>query len=208
MEAEQVILDQVQDAAGGIIGSAGGRFFGWVIGGTLPAALAADWLSSTWDQNAAAYACGPAVAVMEEVAGQWLKDMLGLPEQAGFAMTTGSQMAHVTGLAAARHALLRNRGWDVERKGLNGAPPIRIISSQERHGSVARAVHMLGFGTDCILDRHTDAAIEAILNTGEAFFSRTTWRGRRCMRVSVCNWQTTEHDVDRTVEAVRAVLEA
>jgi glutamate/tyrosine decarboxylase-like PLP-dependent enzyme len=117
-DAATVIDELATDAAGGIVGSAGGRFFGWVIGGAVPAALAADWLASAWDQNAAIHACGPAVAVMEEVAGRWLKDLLGLPAQASFAFTTGSQLAHLTALAAARHALLARCDWDVERRGL------------------------------------------------------------------------------------------
>ncbi|NMC81069.1 MAG: aspartate aminotransferase family protein, partial [Chloroflexi bacterium] len=129
LDATRVIDDLVADSAGGILGSAGGRFFGWVIGGALPAALAADWITSTWDQNAALYAAGPAEAVMEEVVGQWLKELLGLPPKASFALVTGSQMAHVTCLAAARHFLLAQQGWDVERQGLAGAPPIRILST-------------------------------------------------------------------------------
>jgi glutamate/tyrosine decarboxylase-like PLP-dependent enzyme len=100
MEATQVIDELVTDAAGGVLGSASGRFFGWVIGGSLPAALAADWLTATWDQNAARYSGGPAVAVIEEVCGTWLKELLELPAGASFALVSGSQMAHVTCLAA------------------------------------------------------------------------------------------------------------
>ena len=143
---EQVINDLAEDVAGGLLGSAGGRFFGWVIGGTLPAAVGADWLTSVWQQNSALYACSPAAAVVEETVGIWLQDVLGLPKQASFALVTGCQMAHVTCLAAARHALLRNRGWDVETQGMFGAPAIRILSSSERHGSFERAVRLLGFG--------------------------------------------------------------
>ncbi len=154
---EQVIEDLVRDAQGGILGSAGGRFFGWVIGGALPAALAADWLTATWDQNAALYACGPAAAVAEEVAGEWLKDILGLPRQASFALTSGCQMAHLTCLAAARHALLKQKGWDVERQGLSSAPLIRVLSSTERHGSIERAVCLLGIGREQIIDLPVDA---------------------------------------------------
>jgi hypothetical protein len=151
-DAVTVIDELVRDAAGGILGSAGGRFFGWVIGGSVPAALAADWLVSAWDQNAAVHACGPAVAVMEEIAGRWLKDLLRLPTHASFAFTTGSQLAHVTALAAARHELLARCDWDVERRGLAGAPPIRILSSNERHGSIERAVRLLGLGTENTID--------------------------------------------------------
>src|SRR5216683_6603736 len=116
---EQVVAELAADVEGGILGSAGGRFFGWVIGGSLPAALAADWLTSTWDQNAAIYACGPAAAVIEEVCGKWLKDLFGIPPAASFAFVTGSQMAHVTCLAAARHRLLERAGWDVEEQGMS-----------------------------------------------------------------------------------------
>jgi glutamate/tyrosine decarboxylase-like PLP-dependent enzyme len=151
-DAVTVIDELVRDAAGGILGSAGGRFFGWVIGGSVPAALAADWLVSAWDQNAAVHTCGPAVAVMEEIAGRWLKDLLRLPTHASFAFTTGSQLAHVTALAAARHELLARCDWDVERRGLAGAPPIRILSSNERHGSIERAVRLLGLGTENTID--------------------------------------------------------
>src|SRR6266446_9230118 len=110
--SEQVVADLVKDAEGGILGSAGGRFFGWVIGGAVPAALAADWLTAAWDQNAASYACAPAETVIEEVTGAWLKELLGLPPTASVAFVSGSQMAHVTALAAARHALLAKQGWD------------------------------------------------------------------------------------------------
>jgi glutamate/tyrosine decarboxylase-like PLP-dependent enzyme len=143
---EQVIQELNADVAGGLLGSAGGRFFGWVIGGTLPAAIGADWLTSIWQQNSALYACSPAAAVVEETVGVWLKEILGLPSQASFALVTGCQMAHVTCLAAARHALLSQRGWDVESQGMFGAPAIRILSSTECHGSFERAVRLLGFG--------------------------------------------------------------
>jgi glutamate/tyrosine decarboxylase-like PLP-dependent enzyme len=145
--AELVVAELAREVQGGLLGSAGGRFFGWVIGGVLPSALAADWLTSAWQQNAALYACSPAAAVVEEVVGDWLKDLLALPSTATFALVTGCQMAHVTCLAAARHSLLAHRGWDVESKGLYGAPPVRILTSSERHGSFERALRLLGFGT-------------------------------------------------------------
>jgi len=148
--AAQVVEELVRNVRGGLLGSAGGRFFGWVIGGVLPAALATDFLTSTWQQNAALYVCSPAAAVVEEILGEWLKEILLLPKQASFALVTGCQMAHVTCLAAARHALLARVGWDVETKGLFGAPPIKILSSSERHGSFERAVRLIGFGTSSI----------------------------------------------------------
>jgi len=148
--AAEVVLELAADSAGGIIGSSGGRFYGWVVGGAVPASLAADWLASAWDQNAAVYACAPAAAVVEEVAGAWLKDLLALPASASFSLVTGCQMAHTTCLAAARHWLLEQRGWDVEDRGLAGSPPIRILTSTEKHGSFERAVRLVGLGRGSI----------------------------------------------------------
>lgn len=142
-----VVRELAAGVQGGLVGSAGGRFYGWVIGGGLPAALAADWLTGTWDQNAGLAACSPAAAVVEEACGAWLKDLLGVPASASFALVTGCQMAHVTCLAAARHALLSRAGWDVNRDGLPGAPTIRLVSSREMHGTTTRAVRLLGLGT-------------------------------------------------------------
>lgn len=155
--AEQVIDDLVADVEGGILGTAGGRFFGWVIGGTLPAALAADWLTSAWDQNAGLYATAPAAAVVEEAAGAWLKEILRLPKQASFGLVTGCQMAHATSLAAARHWVLAQHGWDVEEKGLAGGPAIRVLASDQKHGSVMRALRLLGIGRAQVVDIQTDA---------------------------------------------------
>ena len=156
--AIQVIDDLVADTSGGLLGSQSGRFFGWVIGGATPAAMAADWLTTAWDQNAGIHACGPAASVVEEVAAGWLKAIFDLPAETGVGFVTGTQMAHMTCLAAARHALLRDRGWDVERQGLAGAPPIRILANAERHGSVDRAVRFLGLGSDSIVDLPVDEA--------------------------------------------------
>jgi glutamate/tyrosine decarboxylase-like PLP-dependent enzyme len=156
-DPSEVIGELVRDAEAGLLGSAGGRFFGWVIGGSVPAALAADWLTSAWDQNAALYACAPAEAVVEEVCGVWLKDLLGLPADASFALVTGTQMGHATALAAARNKLLAERGWDVERRGLAAAPPIRIITGGQQHASIDRAVRLLGLGTDAIINAGADS---------------------------------------------------
>ncbi len=155
--SEQVIAELVSDVEGGIVGSAGGRFYGWVIGGALPSALAADWLTSAWDQNAGHHACGPAAAVVEEVAGRWLKETLGLPATASFALVTGCQMAHVTCLAAARQGLLAKRGWDVEQQGLYGAPSIRILCSGLRHETFDRAIRLLGLGLGQVLHLPSDS---------------------------------------------------
>lgn len=150
VDAVTVVEDLVRGVDGGLTNSAGPRFFGWVIGGSLPAALAADWLTSAWDQNACMYACAPAAAVVEEVAGGWLKEVLGLPATASFALVTGCQMAHVTCLLAARHAVLVRQQWDVGKRGLAGSPPIRILTSTEKHGTLVKAIRLLGLGEDHI----------------------------------------------------------
>lgn len=150
LDPEQVIRELIGDAEGGILGSANGRFFGWVIGGTLPVALAADWLTSTWDQNGASNLTSPAEAVVEDVCGEWAKELLSIPPSASFGFVTGSQMAHATALAAARHRLLRDRDWDVEELGLAGAPPLRILTTESRHESILRAVRLLGIGTRAV----------------------------------------------------------
>lgn len=155
----RTILEELVHAAeGGILGSPGGRFFGWVIGGTLPASLAADWLTSTWDQNAGIHACSPAAAVAEEACGTWLKELLGIPSHASFALVTGCQMAHVTALAAARHAMLARRGYDVNRNGLAGAPAIQVLTSDAAHGTSIRALKLLGIGTAHVSVLPTDEA--------------------------------------------------
>ncbi len=128
----------------------GGRYFGFVIGGAVPAALAADWLTSAWDQNAGLYVAGPAASVIEEVAGAWLAELLALPRDVSFAFVTGTQMAHATALAAARHHVLARVGWDVERDGLVGAPPIRVVAGVKRHVTIDRALRLIGLGTGCV----------------------------------------------------------
>jgi glutamate/tyrosine decarboxylase-like PLP-dependent enzyme len=154
-----VVEELARDADGGLIGSAGGRFFGWVIGAGLPSALAADWLTSTWDQNCGLYATSPVAAVVEEVCGTWLKDVLGLPASASYSFVTGCQMAHVTCLAAARHAVLARAGWDVNANGLAGSPPIRILTSSEVHGTTTRAAKLLGIGTSQVTVIPSDEAL-------------------------------------------------
>ncbi len=141
---------------GGLIASAGPRFFGFVIGGGVPAAVAADWLTSAWDQNAGLYVIGPAAAVAEEVAGAWLAELFGLPEGVSVGFTTGATMASFTGIAAARHALLSRTGWDVERQGLFGAPEIPVVVSDESHVTIFAALQMLGMGRDRVIRVATD----------------------------------------------------
>jgi glutamate/tyrosine decarboxylase-like PLP-dependent enzyme len=122
------------------------RFFGWVMGGTLPAALAADWLVSAWDQNAGMRAATPGVVAAEETAGAWLVHLLGLPAGSAVGFVTGATTANFTGLAAARHRVLADAGWDVEAWGLTGAPQVRVLAGAERHGSVDLALRYLGLG--------------------------------------------------------------
>jgi glutamate/tyrosine decarboxylase-like PLP-dependent enzyme len=153
---DKVIDELVRDIDDGILRSNSGRFFGWVIGGTLPVALAADWLTSVWDQNAASNLTSPAEAVVEEICGEWVKALLGIPKPASFAFVTGCQMAHTTALASARHKLLRDRGWDVEKLGLAGTPQVRILTSENQHESFLRSVRLLGIGTDAVEHVRTD----------------------------------------------------
>ncbi len=149
-DARAVVADLARAAGPGLVASNGGRYFGFVVGGTNPAALAADWLTAAWDQNAGLYVLSPAAAVVEEVAGGWLAELLGLPAGVSVGFVTGGQAANTTALAAARHEVLRRAGWDVETGGLAGAPPVRVLTGAERHGTVDRAVRLLGLGTDAI----------------------------------------------------------
>ena len=141
-----VISDLARDVDAGLIASAGPRYFGFVIGGALPVAVAADWLTSAWDQNGGGYAASPSLSVAEEVAAGWVRDLLGLPEGCGVGFVTGCQMAHFTCLAAARHAVLRDAGWDVEADGLQGAPELRVIAGDSCHVTVRVACRMFGLG--------------------------------------------------------------
>ena len=146
-DAMQVVADLIAAAEPGVVAIPSGRYFGFVIGGALPAALAADWLTSTWDQNAGLVVGGPSAAVVEEVALEWLRDLLGLPDGVSAGFVTGCQMAHVTALAAARHHVLASAGFDLARDGLQGAPRLRVLVGEERHVTVDRALRFLGIGT-------------------------------------------------------------
>ncbi|MEO8563350.1 MAG: pyridoxal-dependent decarboxylase [bacterium] len=155
-DAVRIIDDLAAATEGGLLGSPSGRFYAWVIGGTLHSALAADWLTSAWDQNAGMYATAPAAAIAEEVAGAWLLELLELPRDASFALVTGCQMAHVTALAAARSGVLRDAGWNVESDGLFGAPPIRVLATAPRHTTIDRALRFLGIGHRAVQPVATD----------------------------------------------------
>ncbi|MCA1568179.1 MAG: aminotransferase class V-fold PLP-dependent enzyme [Acidobacteria bacterium] len=138
------LLDEVGSPA--TMSSAGGRFFGFVTGGSLPAALAANWLAGAWDQNAFSFASSPAAVVLEEVALGWLIDALALPPECGGAFVTGATMANFTSLAAARNAVLGRFGWDVEAEGLFGAPEVKVVVGAEAHPTLLKALGMLGLG--------------------------------------------------------------
>jgi glutamate/tyrosine decarboxylase-like PLP-dependent enzyme len=133
------------------VASAGPRYFGFVVGGALPAALAANWLASAWDQNGGMVAFSPVAAKLEEVAIGWLLDVLGLPAGCGAGFVTGATQANFSGLAAARHAILARQGWDVERQGLFGAPPITVVVGDEVHVSLLKALSMLGLGSERVV---------------------------------------------------------
>jgi len=148
---EQVIrmLDDIGSPA--TMAMAGPRFFGFVIGGSLPAALAASWLASAWDQNSALYQVTPATALIEEVALGWLVDLFGLPADSGGAFVTGATVANFTGLAAARHDVLKKADWNVEADGLFGAPPISVIVGEEAHPTLFKSLGMLGLGRNRVI---------------------------------------------------------
>jgi glutamate/tyrosine decarboxylase-like PLP-dependent enzyme len=148
IDADVVIEELARAAEPGLVQIQSPRYFGFVIGGGLDAAIGADWLASAWDQNAGGYPCGPSAAVAEEAVGEWVKDLLGLPAGAGVGLTTGCQMAHFTCLAAARNRKLAETGWDVESEGLFGAPPLRVLAGSHAHTTVWAALRMLGLGSN------------------------------------------------------------
>src|SRR6476619_3620814 len=148
IDSRTVVAELARAAEPGLAQVQSPRYFGFVIGGSLDAAMAADWLTTAWDQNAGGYPCGPSAAVVEEAVGEWVLDLLGLPAGAGVGLTTGCQMAHFTCLAAARNRKLAETGWDVESDGLFGAPPVRVLAGFHAHTTVFAALRMLGFGSN------------------------------------------------------------
>lgn len=169
----EVLRDLVGAAEGGLVATVGPRFFGFVTGGALPAATAADMLAVGWDQCAFNHVLSPAAAAAERAAGRWLLDLLGLPDTASVGFVTGGQGANTVGLAAARHHLLAEAGWDVERDGLVGAPRMRVVASVERHATIDRALRLLGLGTAAVEPVATDgggaidiADLERVLASG------------------------------------------
>jgi glutamate/tyrosine decarboxylase-like PLP-dependent enzyme len=155
-DPREVVAALAAAAEPGVVASNSGRFFGFVVGGTTPAALAADWLTSVWDQNAGLYVLGPAASVVEEVAGAWLAELLGLPAGVSVGFVTGAQMANFTALAVALQEVLRRAGWEVGSAGLWGAPRVRVLAGQGRHGTIDRALRFLGVGGDAIVPVDAD----------------------------------------------------
>jgi glutamate/tyrosine decarboxylase-like PLP-dependent enzyme len=156
MAPDEVIalLDEIGSPA--TVASAGSRYFGFVIGGSLPASLAASWLAAAWDQNAGLVAASPVAAALEEIALEWLLDVLSLPDTAAGAFVTGATMANFTSLAAARHAVLARAGWDVEADGLHGGPAVKVIASAEAHATLFKAIGLLGLGRNNVVIVPTD----------------------------------------------------
>ncbi|HEY7547666.1 MAG TPA: pyridoxal-dependent decarboxylase, partial [Blastocatellia bacterium] len=148
------LLDEIGSPA--TVVNAGGRYFGFVHGGALPAALAASWMVSAWDQNAALSIMSPVSIALEQIALRWLADVLELPSASGGALATGATMANFTALAAARHAVLQKAGWDVEADGLFGAPPITVVVGAEVHPVVLKALGLLGLGRNRVAVVPTD----------------------------------------------------
>lgn len=153
----EVLEELVALARPGLTAMSGPRFFGWVTGGALPAALAADWMTTTWDQNAGPATGAPAACAFELVALAWLVELLQLPAEAKGALVTGGTLANFSALAAARSQVLESVGWNVERDGLFGAPPVRVMVGRERHDSIDKALRLLGFGKRSLAVVEADA---------------------------------------------------
>ncbi|MBA2720243.1 MAG: aspartate aminotransferase family protein [Chloroflexi bacterium] len=177
----EVVADLAAIAEPGLIASNGPRFFGFVIGGSLPSALAADWLTSAWDQNAGLYVIGPSASVAEEVVAGWLIDLFGLPEGSSVGFSTGATMASFTALAAGRHRVLERLGWNVEEDGLIGAPDIAVVVGAEAHVTIHVSLQMLGLGRNRV---HKVAADDQGRMRPDAL--RETLAGLREQAVLVC----------------------
>lgn len=157
-DAAAVVAELADRADPGLVAIPGGRFFGFVIGATLPAALASDWLVSTWDQNSGSSTMTTATVAVERTAGRWVCELLGLPDTAAVGFVTGAQVSNFVCLATAQHAVLRRAGWDLTASGLRGAPPVRLVVGADRHGSVDRAARLCGIGADELVVARSDDA--------------------------------------------------
>jgi glutamate/tyrosine decarboxylase-like PLP-dependent enzyme len=163
------VIEELASAADpGVVASVGPRYFGFVVGGQLPAAAAADWLTTAWGQNAVVHALSPAAAAAEETAGAWMLELLGLPSDASVGLPTGAGLGNAIGLAAARHAVLAREGWDVEAGGLYGAPEITVIIGEEAHATLLTALQYLGLGRDRVVRVPTDDQGQMVADAARA----------------------------------------
>ncbi|MGI8658203.1 MAG: pyridoxal phosphate-dependent decarboxylase family protein [Candidatus Limnocylindria bacterium] len=197
------VIEQLAAASEpGLIAMAGPRYFGFVIGGSLPSTVAADWLTSAWDQNAGIYQAGPAASVVEEVAAGWLLELLDLPATASVGFVTGAQMANFTCLAAARHAVLARAGWDVEADGLRDAPAINVVIGNEAHATVLTALGYLGLGRERVIRIPTDDQGRMRADDLEQRLARTSGPTIVCLQAG--NVNTGAFDpATRAIEIVR-----
>ena len=173
-DPDAVIAALLQNAEPGVVSTAGPRYFGFVTGGSFPVAVAADWIVSTWDQNAALHVMSPAASAVEDVAAGWVLDALSLPRTASVGFVTGAHMANVTALAAARHEVLRREGWDVEARGLQGAPPLTVFAGAEAHSSIGAACRFVGLGAETIIRIPADDQGRMLPGPLAAALDRTT----------------------------------
>jgi glutamate/tyrosine decarboxylase-like PLP-dependent enzyme len=166
-------LDEVGSPA--TVASAGGRYFGFVVGGTLPVALAANWLAGAWDQNAMSSVSSPVATKVEEIVIPWLLDLLHLPAGCAGAFVTGAILANFTALAAARHSVLRSQGWDVEADGLCGSPPVTVVVSEQAHPTLLKAASLLGFGHRRLVRVPVDEQGRMRADALPTYLSRPEW---------------------------------
>jgi len=181
--AEEILRMLDENAGPATVASAGPRYFGYVTGGALPATVAANWLATAWDQNGFSATASPVAARIESVALSWLLDLFGFPEDAGGAFVTGATMANFAGLAAARHKVLADAGWSVEKDGLFGAPPVTVIVGAEAHASLLKALAMLGFGRE----RVVRAAVDGQGRMDAAAFPKITGPAIVCLQAGNVN---------------------
>jgi glutamate/tyrosine decarboxylase-like PLP-dependent enzyme len=161
IDPKQVVEELAAAAEPGLVAMPSGRYFGFVIGGGLPAALGADWLTSAWDQNAGLYVGGPSASVIEQVVREWVCDLMGLPADSSIGFVTGTQMGSVTALAAARFRVLERAGWDVSQDGLAGGPRVRVLVGEQRHVTIDRALRLLGLGAPETLGADSQGRMDA-----------------------------------------------
>ena len=185
--SESVLNSLATAAINGTVASQSPRYFGFVTGGSLPAAIAADWLVSAWDQNAQVYVMSPLAAVLEEIAATWIKDLLRLPETWSVGFVTGAQMANFTALITARNLLLSKAGWDAQQKGLFGAPPFHVLTSAESHRTIFSALRMMGIGEDSVHRVTTDGQGRMDVNGLRQALQRATGPTIVCIQIGNVN---------------------